>query len=51
MNRMLYDILIITRFDNTDGHMGLSEISKTPIPKVKGQYTLKKLYRRFVLIL
>ena len=22
--------------------MGLSEISKTPIPKVKGQYTLKK---------
>ncbi|KAK8818924.1 hypothetical protein WA577_003034 [Blastocystis sp. JDR] len=29
-------------FDNTDGHMGLSEISKTPIPKVKGQYTLKK---------
>lgn len=33
---------IITSFDNTDGHMGLSEISKTPIPKVKGQYTLKK---------
>ena len=29
-------------FDNPDGHMGLSEISKTPIPKVKGQYTLKK---------
>ena len=29
-------------FDNTDGHMGVSEISKTPIPKTKGQYTLKK---------
>lgn len=31
-------------FDNLDGSMGLSEISKTPIPKAKGQYTLKKYF-------
>lgn len=35
-------VVLMSSFDNTDGHMGLSEISHTPIPKVKGQYTLKK---------
>lgn len=31
-------------FDNTDGHMGVSPITNTPIPRVKGQYTLKQLH-------
>lgn len=29
-------------YDNTDGHMGISEITGTPVPKNKGQYTLKR---------
>ena len=29
------------RYDNVDGHLGISPISKVPIPKDKGQYTLK----------
>ena len=28
-------------FDNTDGHLGTAEISGVPIPREKGQYTLK----------
>jgi hypothetical protein len=28
-------------YDNTDGHMGVSEITKTKVPRNKGQYTLK----------
>lgn len=32
---------VINRFDNTDGHLGIAEISQVPIPKEKGQYTLK----------
>eukprot|EP01029_Cantina_marsupialis_P028221 TRINITY_DN775881_c0_g1_i1.p1 TRINITY_DN775881_c0_g1~~TRINITY_DN775881_c0_g1_i1.p1 ORF type:complete len:305 (-),score=96.94 TRINITY_DN775881_c0_g1_i1:291-1169(-) len=31
-------------YDNTDGHMGNSEISGVEIPKTKGQYTLKKYH-------
>jgi singapore isolate B (sub-type 7) whole genome shotgun sequence assembly, scaffold_6 len=29
------------RFDNTDGHMGISPVSGITVPKAKGQYTLK----------
>jgi hypothetical protein len=29
-------------FDNTDGHLGLSPVTGTPVPKVKGQYTVKR---------
>ena len=32
---------VIFRFDNTDGHLGIAEISQVPVPKEKGQYTLK----------
>eukprot|EP01104_Vermistella_antarctica_P005038 TRINITY_DN15448_c0_g1_i1.p1 TRINITY_DN15448_c0_g1~~TRINITY_DN15448_c0_g1_i1.p1 ORF type:complete len:301 (+),score=92.22 TRINITY_DN15448_c0_g1_i1:60-905(+) len=31
-------------FDNIDGHMKAAEISKVDVPKVKGQYTLKKYH-------
>ena len=32
---------VINIFDNTDGHLGTAEISGVPIPREKGQYTLK----------
>lgn len=32
---------VICRFDNTDGHLNIAEISQVPVPKEKGQYTLK----------
>lgn len=32
---------VISRFDNTDGHLNIAEISQVPVPKEKGQYTLK----------
>jgi Phosphatidylinositol transfer protein len=31
-------------YDNTDGHMGVSEISGTAVPRTKGQYTLKEYH-------
>eukprot|EP01029_Cantina_marsupialis_P014733 TRINITY_DN3232_c0_g1_i1.p1 TRINITY_DN3232_c0_g1~~TRINITY_DN3232_c0_g1_i1.p1 ORF type:complete len:286 (-),score=67.14 TRINITY_DN3232_c0_g1_i1:141-998(-) len=31
-------------YDNTDGHLTVSEISGVEIPKTKGQYTLKKYH-------
>lgn len=31
-------------YDNTDGHLGVSEISGNVIPKNKGQYTLKQYF-------
>ena len=31
-------------YDNTDGHMGTSELTQTKIPLTKGQYTLKKYH-------
>lgn len=31
-------------YDNTDGHLGTSPITNTPIPRNRGQYTLKQLH-------
>ena len=31
-------------FDNTDGHMGVSPISGTTVPRARGQYTLKEYH-------
>lgn len=31
-------------FDNTDGHMGISELSGVEVPRAKGQYTLKRYH-------
>jgi hypothetical protein len=31
-------------FDNLDGHMGVSEISNTAVPRARGQYTLKEYH-------
>mmetsp|Transcript_27881 Transcript_27881/g.65818 ORF Transcript_27881/g.65818 Transcript_27881/m.65818 type:complete len:326 (-) Transcript_27881:57-1034(-) len=31
-------------YDNTDGHMGVSPITNTEVPRTKGQYTLKNYH-------
>lgn len=31
-------------FDNTDGHLGVSDITGVEVPKTKGQYTLKNYH-------
>jgi hypothetical protein len=31
-------------YDNTDGHLGVSEITGTTVPRNKGQYTLKRYH-------
>lgn len=33
-------------YDNTDGHLGTSAITHTPVPRNKGQYTLKRYLLR-----
>ncbi|TMW68030.1 hypothetical protein Poli38472_007702 [Pythium oligandrum] len=38
------EILKNEPYDNTDGHMGVSAISNWPVPRNKGQYTLKHYY-------
>lgn len=31
-------------YDNTDGHLGVSPISNTLVPRTRGQYTLKEYH-------
>ena len=33
-----------TPFDNTDGHWGVSAITGVPVPRTRGQYTLKRYH-------